>query len=125
MISKTQSREREREAAITSPTRKCDLLMSHSALFWWLAEPNQASTLTSSYSMRERLLSSLTEMSVASSATSTRPHLSTASLIDPLYMSILALRRVTTLPSFIKSTDQKKELRTSINHLEDIIEDAN
>lgn len=61
-------------------------------------------TFTSSYSIRDKLLSSFT-VKLAASVTSTRPHLSTASRIDPLNMSIFALRRITVEPSFIKSTE--------------------
>ncbi|KAK2447315.1 Nucleic acid-binding, OB-fold protein [Trifolium repens] len=76
---------------------------------------NYSSTaFTNSYSMRERLLSSLTVKS-AGSVTSMRPHLSTASLIDPLNMSIFALRMITVFPAFINST-AKKENQTSSAH---------
>jgi hypothetical protein len=42
--------------------------------------------------------------SAASVAASIIPHLSTANRMDPLYMSILALRSTTASPSFMKST---------------------
>lgn len=68
-----------------------------------------STTLTNSYSTRDKLLSSLT-VNFAGSATSMRPHLSTANLMDPLNMSILAFRSITVLPGFIKSTADKVKL---------------
>ncbi|KAG6531146.1 hypothetical protein ZIOFF_004920 [Zingiber officinale] len=58
--------------------------------------------------MLQVLLSSFTVKS-AGSVTSMRPHLSTASLIEPLNISILALRRMIVLPGFIKSTVKEKK----------------
>ncbi|KAF1896621.1 hypothetical protein Lal_00034320 [Lupinus albus] len=70
------------------------------------AKNHSSTTLTNSYSTRERLLSSLTTK-VAGWVTSTRPHLSTASLMDPLNMSIFAFRRIKVDPGVIKSTAQQ------------------
>lgn len=71
-------------------------------------------TFTSSYSIRDKLLSSFT-VKLAASVTSTRPHLSTASRIDPLNMSIFALRRITVEPSFIKSTENVEPQQKCLN----------
>lgn len=60
-------------------------------------------TSTSSYSIEERLLSVLT-LNLTGSVTSKRPHLSTASLMFPLYMSIFAFLMITLVPGFITST---------------------
>ncbi|KAG5562066.1 hypothetical protein RHGRI_004944 [Rhododendron griersonianum] len=43
--------------------------------------------------------------------TSTRFNLSSASLIDPLNMSIFAFRRMIVAPGFIKSTGRRKQLK--------------
>ncbi|KAK2374501.1 Nucleic acid-binding, OB-fold protein [Trifolium repens] len=72
-----------------------------------LPTSHSTTTFTNSYSIRDKLLSSLT-VKAAGSVTSIRPHLSTASLIDPLNMSILALRRMIVEPSFTKSTEKKQ-----------------
>ena len=64
-------------------------------------------TLTSSYSTRERLLSSLT-VKVAGSPTSTLPHRSTARRIDPRNMSIFAFLRIKVAFSLTKSTVTNK-----------------
>ena len=76
-------------------------------------------TFTSSYSIRDKLLSSFT-VKLAASVTSTRPHLSTASRIDPLNMSIFALRRITVEPSFIKSTENV-EPQQNVQHLNETL----
>lgn len=78
---------------------------------------HSSTIFTNSYSTRDRLLSSLTVKS-AGSVTSTRPHLSTASLIDPLNMSIFAFRRIIVVSGFIKSTGHKTYFylrKTSLN----------
>ena len=66
-------------------------------------EDHWSLTLISSYSTRDRLLSSLT-VKDAGSVASIRPHLSTPSLIVPLNMSILELRSITVSPGFMIST---------------------
>ncbi|RDX67594.1 hypothetical protein CR513_53511, partial [Mucuna pruriens] len=88
------------------------LHLQPASIQWWKLQDDvpisHSTTFTSSYSMRDKLLSSFT-VKLAGSVTSTRPHLSTASLIDPLNMSILALRRITVAPSFTKSTEDKRK----------------
>nr|ACN28846.1 unknown [Zea mays] len=70
-----------------------------------------SATLTNSYSTRDKLLSSFT-VKLAGSVASIRPHLSTASLIDPLNMSILALRKITVASGFSKSTWSLRAVNT-------------
>uniref|UniRef100_A0A0A8YGK9 Uncharacterized protein n=1 Tax=Arundo donax TaxID=35708 RepID=A0A0A8YGK9_ARUDO len=67
------------------------------------SEIGHLAKLTSSYSTSDILLSSFT-VKVAGSVISTRPHLSTASLIDPLNITILAFRKITVVPGFNTST---------------------
>uniref|UniRef100_A0A0A8XQQ8 Uncharacterized protein n=1 Tax=Arundo donax TaxID=35708 RepID=A0A0A8XQQ8_ARUDO len=67
------------------------------------SEIGHLAKLTSSYSTSDILLSSFT-VKVAGSVISTRPHLSTASLIDPLNITILAFRKIAVVPGFNRST---------------------